>query len=474
MRKRGGKLSLKNLGIRKKLLISYALMSVFPIGIMIFIIYTFVSPHFDQFNQGTLYAMAIAGLISIILSWLGLLLSKSSIDPIIDLSINSRIITSGGEFDKDVIVANDDEVGILGSSINFLIKRVRDNMRELREYGEKTREINAEIQRKMMSLNDLLLISDYLSSQTDLDKTISVVLEKLANFYEQGFAICYAAKEDLNKFVMRGAQNIHDRELIGATIVPGEDFLGSIALKKKIVVIDNSTARMSNEYNFRTKHKLANAVIVPVVASDEVKGLLLVGNHIKEFTYTNEDVDTIKIFAKQLAIAVENQMLAKKAESLAIKDDLTGLHNRSYAVMRLGEEIERAYTYQRPCSLILFDIDDFKGYSNARGLLACENVLKKIAEIMKRSLVKPIDRAARIGDDEFALILPEKSKKQAIEIADNLKDRINGLILSETPGDKISVTVGVSENPLDGSTASQLLDKAMEDIKKCKQHKKQK
>ena len=92
------------------------------------------------------------------------------------------------------------------------------------------------------------------------------------------------------------------------------------------------------------------------------KLLLAVGNNLKNFAFTNDDIAVIKVFAEQISIAVENDVLMKEADRLKIKDETTGLFNRSYIVGRLKEEIQRSVVSQRPCSFILVDIDDFKKY----------------------------------------------------------------------------------------------------------------
>jgi diguanylate cyclase (GGDEF)-like protein len=118
--------------------------------------------------------------------------------------------------------------------------------------------------------------------------------------------------------------------------------------------------------------------------------------------------------------------------------------------------------------LVIFDIDNFKKYREKFGLISAEGALKKIAVLMSAS-ISEVDRVGRTGDDEFSLILPEKNKRQAKEVAEEIRKKIQLAF----PGDRdsakaITLSAGVSENPLDGVAAEQLINKAKELLEKAK------
>jgi len=108
------------------------------------------------------------------------------------------------------------------------------------------------------------------------------------------------------------------------------------------------------------------------------------------------------------------------------------------------------------------NIDDFVKY---RSLVDAETVneqLKKIAYLIRDSVTE-IDRVARFGDNEFAIVLPEKNKRQAQEIAEGIRLNLEKSFNQESDlNRRLTVSGGLSENPLDGSTAEGLLAKAQE------------
>lgn len=136
----------------------------------------------------------------------------------------------------------------------------------------------------------------------------------------------------------------------------------------------------------------------------------------------------------------------EKIEELTIVDELTNLYNQKYIKGRLSEEIERAITFQHPCSLIFLKIDKIEPYSK-------ETLLPEIALLLKRN-ADNIDKVGRFEGEKFVLILPEKSKKRAIEIAGKIKQDLSEI------KEGLTISIGVSSNPLDSNSAEGLLNKA--------------
>ncbi len=143
-----------------------------------------------------------------------------------------------------------------------------------------------------------------------------------------------------------------------------------------------------------------------------------------------------------------NEMLQKKNEELerlSITDGLTGLVNHRFLVQRLNEEGIRANRYHHEFSVLMADVDHFKQYNDEFGHPAGDEVLKRVADILRAS-VRPGDTAARYGGEEFAVVMPETPAAEAFEIAEHVRARV----ASEAfPGKKITLSIGVAEFPND-------------------------
>ena len=457
------KLSILPQGIRHKLLIAFCLMSIIPLLVIGYLINNVIVLG----EQLGLSQVSVVILFCIIIAWLGLYIAKSIMERIIDISMEGKAI-AGGDYMRKVKIQTGDEIGQIGETINFLAQKIRGNMADIKDYQSKMKEVNAEIQKKVSVLSNVLQIGELISSSVKLENVLELALSRLSQQYATGFAALYTPEEGGKKFKLLVSDGLKNDNLSNATIKEGEGFLGKAIQRKKYVVIDASTRFSSEEQGFKSTYKCGNMVGYPLVVSRNVRGLLVVGNNLDNFTYTSDDIEYLKVFAEQVSIAIENDVLLRKARKLEIKDDLTGLFNKSYIVNRLSEEIERAVAAQRPCSYLVFDLDDFKKYEEEKGPAQAEIALKKIAHAISRFSF-PAGKVGRTDTDTFALILPEANKKEALEIAEKIRKKIESTELSSEKGDRLTASGGISENPLDGSTAEEIIEKAEGAIKKAKE-----
>ncbi|MFQ5626393.1 MAG: GGDEF domain-containing protein [Methyloligellaceae bacterium] len=152
----------------------------------------------------------------------------------------------------------------------------------------------------------------------------------------------------------------------------------------------------------------------------------------------------------------------KVAREETARDPVTGLVNRRQFDLLLDEAILKAAESDRPTSLLIADIDHFKTFNDTHGHIAGDSALRYVASCIKAN-AKSQDTAARIGGEEFAIIMPNTSIEHAVGVA----ERIRHLIYSRTLVKKvtkeemgrISVSVGVTQL-LEGDTADSFLDRA--------------
>lgn len=458
------KMSILPQGLRYKLLIAFSLMSVIPLLIIGYLVSSFILVG----QELTLAHVSALVLFCIVIAWLGLFLSRSIIDRVVDMAIETRAI-SEGNYENKVFVDTGDEIGQIGETVNFLTKKIRSNISDLKDYQEKMKDINVDIQKKVSVLSNLLQIGQLISSSVKIDSIFDLALGKLAQFHEDGFAALYfLAGPGLHLALRASTDNVGDANLLPTTVEEGKGLLGKTIKTKRHIAVDSSSKFSSSDYReFKEKYKCENLVAYPIFATKGAKALLIVGSNAKNFTYTSDDIDVIRVFVEQIAIAIENDILIKKAEKLQIKDELTGLFNKTYMLGRLDEEIKRSVVSQRPCSFILADLDNYKDYRKSSGQPQTESVLKKIAEIID-GFSKPVGRVGRMAEDTYGLILPEANKKEAIEIAEKIRKAVEKLNLSAGKDSKLTVSSGVSENPLDGGSADEIYERAQGALRNAK------
>ena len=170
----------------------------------------------------------------------------------------------------------------------------------------------------------------------------------------------------------------------------------------------------------------------------------------------------------------------EKLKKLVIKDNLTSLYNRAYFFFRLHSEIQRAKRYNRPLSLLIMDMDNFKQFNDRYGHLVGDQLLRTLSNIVlsniRYSTGKPsyeLDIPCRYGGDEFAIILPETTPANAAIAAERLRKEISvkcghemmahihaatGSHPLEVPD--VTVSVGVASVPEHASTTEALVKAA--------------
>ena len=118
----------------------------------------------------------------------------------------------------------------------------------------------------------------------------------------------------------------------------------------------------------------------------------------------------------------EQKRLEDELKELTIRDGMTGLYNVRFFYERLESEIERAKRQDHSVSLILIDVDKFKGYNDAHGHLEGDKVLKEVANVIMECTRDHVDLGFRYGGDEFMVILSEADERQSLEIAQRIRE----------------------------------------------------
>ena len=130
--------------------------------------------------------------------------------------------------------------------------------------------------------------------------------------------------------------------------------------------------------------------------------------------FSQAEVDLLQTLAGQAGAAMVNSRLYRTVERQAVTDGLTGLHNHRHFYERLAQEAKRAQRYGLPLSLLMIDIDDFKGFNDRYGHQVGDGVLASVARVLGGQLRRQVDLAARYGGEEFVVLLPNTAAAGAL------------------------------------------------------------
>ena len=155
-------------------------------------------------------------------------------------------------------------------------------------------------------------------------------------------------------------------------------------------------------------------------------------------------------------------------QQLATVDPLTGLENRR-SLMDFSEvQLKLAKRYKSFFSILLIDLDYFKKINDTYGHLIGDEILKNIAKILKESL-RNVDHIGRLGGEEFIVILPNTTLKNAVLVAEKVRDAIANFVHNiEEQNIQTTVSIGIaSYNPLDDDV-NQIIERADQALYKAK------
>jgi diguanylate cyclase (GGDEF)-like protein len=161
--------------------------------------------------------------------------------------------------------------------------------------------------------------------------------------------------------------------------------------------------------------------------------------------------------AAQAGIALENARLHDLVQRQAITDDLTGLVNRRRFLAVLDAEVDRAAQLGSGIGVVLIDLDDFKGVNDRFGHHSGDRVLAAFGSLLQEH-IRDVDLAARLGGEEFALLLPEVEGRDAVSVAERLRRSLSERPIASVDGNALTSTAsfGVAQYR-QGDTGEDLL-----------------
>jgi diguanylate cyclase (GGDEF)-like protein len=177
--------------------------------------------------------------------------------------------------------------------------------------------------------------------------------------------------------------------------------------------------------------ELLNLALVPLVFQDEALGYV---------AFDASNLGPCAIIARQLAATFKASRLYAQTIELSLTDALTNVYNRRYFDIFLNNEVDRSLRFRRDLAIIILDIDHFKEYNDTYGHPAGDKALKLVAQCIQKER-RSADVVARIGGEEFAIILPETEMGGALQVAEKIRDAMTNLSELRCP---LTLSMGIS------------------------------
>jgi diguanylate cyclase (GGDEF)-like protein len=304
----------------------------------------------------------------------------------------------------------------------------------------------------------LLTLGDTLSSTHDLGRILSVILDTAVGSVRATAGAAYVRQGTRDELLLRAGRGLEERG--GSPRVPvGEGVTGSVAATGEAVRGSTGVEglRLSDD-----EPNARELISVPMRTSAGVLGVLNLYDRADGRPFDAGDLETIRTFAGQAAVALDNVLLHQEAQRLSVTDALTGVGNYRFFQTSLVREIERAVRFGRELALLMLDLDMFKSVNDVHGHQVGDAVLAEVADRVGAE-VREVDILARYGGEEFVVVLPETGREGAGHTADRICEAmrrrpfaVSGLQLD------VTVSIGVAVFPADADGPATLIRAADE------------
>ncbi|GGK30486.1 hypothetical protein GCM10010124_24100 [Pilimelia terevasa] len=405
-----------------------------------------------------------AGLAVALAAWL----ARNTTRPLATLAAAADRFADG-DLAARVPAGGSDEVGRLAATFNRMTRETQAYVQALTASRDQLR-------------GHLEILGDTLSSTHDLDRILRVILQTaMAATSAQAGVVLLADDGDtlLGKcgegLATRLPEAVADG-VAGLRVSPGAGVLGVVAatgVPRRGRVAGGVPALSPTEPRCRSYVAVPFALRATVgdeaagaAPARRTAGLLAVYDRLGAEEFDDADLSTLRTFAGQAAVAVDNVRAHEEAHRLSLTDPLTGLWNYRYLQEAAHREVERATRFDRTLTALALDIDRFKRINDTYGHRAGDAVLVEFARRLRLG-VREVDAVFRQGGEEFVVLLPETDRAGGEVVAQRLGALIRDTpvtVAGRTPGSAVRIpvttSVGIAVFPAHAASTGELLDVA--------------
>jgi diguanylate cyclase (GGDEF)-like protein/putative nucleotidyltransferase with HDIG domain len=303
-------------------------------------------------------------------------------------------------------------------------------------------------------------IAQAMGTSLGVADTMALISAKLSNLVPFSCAALFLYDEETETLRCRFATGT-DAEIIQRIAVRnGEGLTGWVARNRRALVNARPSADLEAAGLTNVHTNLQSALVCPLVFGDRFIGALSV-YHIEAAYYRDDHRRLLDRVSEQAAAVINNSMLFEQTQEDSLTDPLTGLPNTRFLFMHLSRELARAERLKTEVSLMVMDLDSFKGINDSHGHHVGDRALCEVARVL-RAAIRPYDICVRYAGDEFIVVLSGCGAEEAEHKRQELQKTIDEVYFEARPGRRVQlgVSVGTAVFPHDGESYESLLASA--------------
>ena len=297
------------------------------------------------------------------------------------------------------------------------------------------------------------LVQD-LGNSLSLDETLSVVAARLKKIVPYDAIAIYVR---LDGKLIPHYVNGEDFRLFSSLEIPvGEGLSGWVAENRKPILNGNPSVEPAYLADPAKYSTLRSALAVPLEGLSGAIGVMTLYRGESD-AFSRDHLRILLAISSKVSLAVENALIFRQVEDSATTDYLSGLPNARSLFLRLDSEVARCKRSMEPLCVVVCDLDGFKQVNDRFGHLEGNKVLRLVSEAL-RSRCREYDYVARMGGDEFVLLLPGSDRGSVQARIAEIRQMAIETGMPAASG--ISMSIGEAYYPDDGSDAEELLAEA--------------
>ena len=306
---------------------------------------------------------------------------------------------------------------------------------------------NEQREQSLRDYHDIFRVSAHLQTIRDLNELLAEACDcfiRAFGFDRAAILLLLDEEEDGGQNLRWAAsQGYEDRPSDCGHLIPARGAIADVMKDNAPRVILSPRDDLSAPVFMRECAEISRAVILSLRSKSRPLGVICADHRFDRGQLGRRRMAALVLFANQVALAIDNVRLYSRVDILAKTDSLTSLFNRHYFDESLEREIARVKRYGQDLCLMMADLRDFKRFNDRFGHLVGDEMLRRVARILKDN-VRASDIVCRFGGDEFVVLMPNTNLRQAEWVRSRIEQAMrNANEDASLDGQRIELSIGL-------------------------------